>query len=307
MSQRAHLTDLELAALISSKICHDVIGPVGAIYNGLEILDEDDDIEAKTYALDVIRNVTETASARLQFARFAFGATDSAGAKIDLGTAESLSRGLIGNGKHRLAWHGLKGQIAKDKAKLLLNLVAVAPTAVPRGGDIDVEIAGTLASPGFIVRCSGPSARPPQYLGDFLNGTPPPVTALTIQAYYTVRLAATSRMRLGILKGKLASLIKEGAHRRFFMHRTGHWLGMDVHDVGDYKIGDQWRVLEPGMVLTVEPGIYIPAGSKGVAKRWWNIGVRIEDDVAVTPDGCENLTHAVPKRLDELEALAAER
>ena len=90
--QRAHPTDLELAALISSKICHDVIGPVGAIYNGLEILDEDDDPDAKTYALDVIRNVTEQASARLQFARFAFGAAGSAGAMIDLGTAEQISR-----------------------------------------------------------------------------------------------------------------------------------------------------------------------------------------------------------------------
>jgi Xaa-Pro aminopeptidase len=79
------------------------------------------------------------------------------------------------------------------------------------------------------------------------------------------------------------------------MHRTGHWLGMDVHDVGDYKIGEQWRVLEPGMTLTVEPGIYIPAGSKGVAKRWWNIGVRIEDDVAVTGAGNEVLTAGAPK------------
>ena len=70
-------------------------------------------------------------------------------------------------------------------------------------------------------------------------------------------------MKLGLLKGKVPALIKEGAYRRFFMHRTGHWLGMDVHDVGDYKIGEQWRVLEPGMVLTVEPGIYIPAGTQG--------------------------------------------
>ena len=97
-----------------------------------------------------------------------------------------------------------------------------------------------------------------------------------------VRAITQGLVKLGILKGKVPALIKEGAYRRFFMHRTGHWLGMDVHDVGDYKIGEQWRVLEPGMALTVEPGIYIPAGSKGVAKRWWNIGVRIEDDVAVT-------------------------
>src|SRR5262245_63720448 len=138
MDDRAQPSDLELAALISSKICHDLIGPVGNINNGLEILDDEDDEQSRNYALDVIRNVTETASARLQFARFAYGATDSAGAKIDLTTCEELSRGLIGSGRHKLAWRGLKGQIAKDKAKLLLNLVAVAPTAVPRGGEIEV-------------------------------------------------------------------------------------------------------------------------------------------------------------------------
>jgi histidine phosphotransferase ChpT len=200
MAERIQPTDLELAALISSKICHDLIGPVGNINNGLEILDEEDDAQSRDYALDVIRNVTETASARLQFARFAFGATDSAGAKIDLGTAEELSRGLIGNGKHKLSWRGLKGQIAKDKAKLLLNLVAVAPTAVPRGGDIVVEIAGTLASPSFVVRCRGASARPPQYFGDFVNGPAPPINAMTIQSYYTVRLAMASRMRLAVIR-----------------------------------------------------------------------------------------------------------
>jgi Xaa-Pro aminopeptidase len=110
-----------------------------------------------------------------------------------------------------------------------------------------------------------------------------------------VRAITHGLVKLGILKGKVPALIKEGAYRRFFMHRTGHWLGMDVHDVGDYKIGEQWRVLEPGMTLTVEPGIYIPAGSKGVAKRWWNIGVRIEDDVAVTGSGNEVLTAGAPK------------
>jgi Xaa-Pro aminopeptidase len=122
-----------------------------------------------------------------------------------------------------------------------------------------------------------------------------------------VRAITQGLVKLGILKGKVPALIKEGAYRRFFMHRTGHWLGMDVHDVGDYRIGDQWRVLEPGMVLTVEPGIYIPAGSKGVAKRWWNIGVRIEDDVAVTADGNEVLTGALPKEPAAIEKLMHER
>jgi histidine phosphotransferase ChpT len=201
MTERAQPTDLELAALISSKICHDVIGPVGAIYNGLEILDEDDDAEAKNYALDVIRNVTEQASARLQFARFAFGAAGSAGAQIDLATAEQISRGLLGQGKHKLAWRGLRGQMAKDKVKLLLNLVASAITALPRGGEIELTISGSLDAPSFLLRCQGPGARPPQYLADYVaGGQPPALDALSIQAYYTWRLAASSKMRLDIAK-----------------------------------------------------------------------------------------------------------
>lgn len=200
MSERAQPTDLELAALISSKICHDVIGPVSAINNGLEILNEEEDVQSKNYALDVIRNVTETASARLQFARFAFGAAGSAGAQIDLGNAESLCRGLIGGGKHKLIWRGLPGQMEKDRVKLLLNLVAAAPAAIPRGGDIEVSITGSLETPSFVVRCRGIGARPPQYLGDFVSGSPPPINAMSIQAYYTLRLAASSRMRLDVVR-----------------------------------------------------------------------------------------------------------
>jgi histidine phosphotransferase ChpT len=201
MTERAQPTDLELAALISSKICHDVIGPVGAIYNGLEILDEDDDAEAKTYAMDVIRNVTEQASARLQFARFAFGAAGSAGAQIDLATAEQICRGLIGQGKHKLVWRSLAGQMAKDKVKLLLNLVASAITALPRGGEIAVAVTGSLDRPSFVLRCQGTAARPPQYLADYVGGGQvPQLDALSIQAYYTWRLAAASRMRLEIAK-----------------------------------------------------------------------------------------------------------
>jgi Xaa-Pro aminopeptidase len=110
---------------------------------------------------------------------------------------------------------------------------------------------------------------------------------------------------LGLLKGRVPKLIREGAYRKYFMHRTGHWLGLDVHDVGDYKVGEEWRVLEPGMVMTVEPGIYIPAGMRGVPRRFWNCGIRIEDDVVVTPGGCEVLTDGVPKDPDAIEALMA--
>ncbi len=118
-----------------------------------------------------------------------------------------------------------------------------------------------------------------------------------------VKAITQGLVKLGLLKGKVPNLIRDGAYRKFYMHRTGHWLGMDVHDVGDYKVGEQWRVLEPGMAMTVEPGIYIPAGTAGVAKRWWNIGIRIEDDVVVTADGCEVLTEALVKDADGIEKL----
>lgn len=119
-----------------------------------------------------------------------------------------------------------------------------------------------------------------------------------------VKVLTRGLVRLGLLKGRPAALIKEQAYRRFYMHRTGHWLGMDVHDVGDYKVGGEWRVLEPGMVLTVEPGLYIAAG-RGVARKWWNIGVRIEDDVLVTRDGYDVLSKAAPKTVEDIEALMA--
>jgi len=120
-----------------------------------------------------------------------------------------------------------------------------------------------------------------------------------------VRVVTQGLVRLGLLKGRPATLEKEGAYRKFFMHRTGHWLGMDVHDVGDYKIGEEWRVLEPGMAMTIEPGIYIAPGLRGVPKRFRGIGVRIEDDVVVTRTGCEVLTSKAPKHPDDIEDLMA--
>ncbi len=120
-----------------------------------------------------------------------------------------------------------------------------------------------------------------------------------------IKILTKGLVKLGILKGQPAKLIKDEAYRRFYMHRTGHWLGMDVHDVGDYKVMDQWRVLEPGMVMTVEPGIYIPAGTKGVAKKWWDIGIRLEDDVLVTRDGHDVLTKRLPRTVEEIESFMA--
>ena len=120
-----------------------------------------------------------------------------------------------------------------------------------------------------------------------------------------VQVITTGLRKLGLLKGGVKTLIKKEAYRTFFMHRTGHWLGMDVHDVGDYKVDDEWRMLEPGMVMTIEPGIYIPSGSP-VAKEWWGIGVRIEDDVLVTRDGSETLSGGLVKEAAEIEQLVGD-
>lgn len=117
-----------------------------------------------------------------------------------------------------------------------------------------------------------------------------------------VRVLTEGLLEIGLLKGSLESLIENEHYRDFYMHRTGHWLGMDVHDVGDYKVGGEWRLLEPGMVLTVEPGLYIrdPAN---IAKKWHFTGIRIEDDVLVTKTGHEVLTEAAPKEVDDIETL----
>ena len=118
-----------------------------------------------------------------------------------------------------------------------------------------------------------------------------------------VRVLTRGLVRLGLLKGRVQTLVKNGDYRRFYMHRTGHWLGLDVHDVGDYKVGEEWRILEPGMVMTVEPGLYIAPGMKGVPKKWWGTGIRIEDDVLVTRSGPDVLSADAPKDPDEIERL----
>jgi Xaa-Pro aminopeptidase len=120
-----------------------------------------------------------------------------------------------------------------------------------------------------------------------------------------VRVITAGLIKLGLLKGSIDRNIREGSFKRFYMHKTGHWLGLDVHDVGDYRVDGEYRELEPGMVVTVEPGIYIAADAKGVAAQWRGIGIRIEDDIVVTRDEPEVLTAAVTCDPDEIEALMA--
>lgn len=118
-----------------------------------------------------------------------------------------------------------------------------------------------------------------------------------------VRVVTRGLVALGLLKGRPAKLEREEAYKKFFMHGTSHWLGLDVHDVGEYKIQDQWRSLETGMVLTIEPGIYILRGTRGVVRRFQGFGVRIEDDVVLTRAGAQVLSAGAPRDPDEIEAL----
>ena len=120
-----------------------------------------------------------------------------------------------------------------------------------------------------------------------------------------VRVITEGLVDLGLLNGKTRQLIKDQEYSKYYMHRTGHWIGMDVHDVGDYKLDGEWRMLEPGMVMTIEPGLYFSAGTKGLPKKWWNIGIRIEDDVLVTKEGHEVLSKDAPKEIKEIEFLMA--
>jgi Xaa-Pro aminopeptidase len=123
----------------------------------------------------------------------------------------------------------------------------------------------------------------------------------------SIRVITEGLVELGLLLGDVDELIENEAYKEFYMHRIGHWLGIDVHDVGDYRVGGEWRVLEPGMCMTVEPGIYVAPDNAGVDAKWRGIGIRIEDDVIITKEGCDVLTSAVPKSIEAIEALMAEQ
>jgi Xaa-Pro aminopeptidase len=130
-----------------------------------------------------------------------------------------------------------------------------------------------------------------------------PQQSMQLAHEVSVTVLTKGLVKLGLLKGRVATLIKNEKYKQFYMHRIGHWLGMDVHDVGDYKINQEWRLLEKGMVLTIEPGLYIPADCKTVDEQWRGIGIRIEDDILVTADGYEVLTCDVPKSIADIEQL----
>ena len=196
MTEPTALGDLDLAALVSSRICHDVINPVAAISNGLEMLAEEPDQAMREAAMDLIRKSAAQASAKLQFARLAFGAAGSAGAEIDLRDAEKVAREFVqGSGKHQLAWQGPAVTLPKNKVKLLLNLAALGVMALPRGGAISVTIGGTPPAVNFSVRAKGDAARlTDQVRSLLLGGNGMAIDSHSIQPYYASLVAAASGM-----------------------------------------------------------------------------------------------------------------
>jgi histidine phosphotransferase ChpT len=184
---------LELAALLCSRVCHDLISPVGAIVNGLEVLDDNPKPEDREFALDLIRKSAKTASARLQFCRLAFGAAGSSGAQIDLGDAQAMARGHLEDGKTTITWNLPRVLLPKNRVKLLLNMMVIAQQTIPRGGVLTVDPVGEGDGAGFRVAASGLNARMPQNIADLLSsGQVSIVDAHAVQPYYTRLLAQAS-------------------------------------------------------------------------------------------------------------------
>jgi histidine phosphotransferase ChpT len=194
------LDSLDLAALLCSRVCHDVISPVGAIVNGLEVLEDENDASMREFALDLIRKSSRQASARLQFARLAFGAAGSAGAMIDLGDAEQVARGMFQDEKVKLSWTAPRALLPKNQVKLLLNLLVIATNAVPRGGTIDVAVTGEGEAAEFVLTSKGSHARIPPHAEELLALSPESgtVDAHGIQSYYAGLVARAAGMTVSL-------------------------------------------------------------------------------------------------------------
>ncbi len=194
MSGPIVIESLDLAALLCSRVCHDLISPVGAIMNGLEVMEESKDEETKTFAMDLIKKSAKTASAKLQFCRIAFGAAGSAGAQIDTGDAEKVTRGLMEDDKTKVAWNLPRVLLPKNRVKLLLNMLLISAQSIPRGGVLTVDPVGEGETMGFSIASTGATtaARLPQTAVGLLTGVPAEghsVDAHAIQPFYTGLLA----------------------------------------------------------------------------------------------------------------------
>ncbi len=197
------LAPLDLAAMLCSRVCHDVISPVGAIINGLEVLEDESDPSMRDVAIDLIKRSAEGASARLQFCRLAFGAAGSVGASIDTGDAENVARGLLETEKTALAWKAQRQFLPKNKVKLLLNLSQIAAATIPRGGVIEVDVTGEGEAASLRVSSKGVNARLQAGFADLLCGRngAAKVDAHSIQPYFAGLVARECGMAIAVEQG----------------------------------------------------------------------------------------------------------
>jgi histidine phosphotransferase ChpT len=204
------LESLDLAALLSSRVCHDVISPVGAIVNGLEVLEEEKDPDMRGHALALIKSSASEASARLQFCRLAFGAAGSKGASIDTGDAEHVTRQLFADERTQLHWNVPRVLMSKNKVKLLLNLCLIADAAIPRGGIISVSSAGDEERTSFKIEVKGGSVRVASNVPQLLAGEPEEgaIDARSIQAYYAGLIAQACGLRITIAAAPESAIIE---------------------------------------------------------------------------------------------------
>jgi histidine phosphotransferase ChpT len=189
------LSDLDLAALLCSRVCHDIISPVGAIANGLELMDDPDvDADMKATALDMVRNSAKTATAKLKFCRIAFGASGSAGAQIDMGEAGEMAKAFVGEEKISLNWQAPRENRPKAEVKLVLNMMMLAMAGIPRGGVVTVTVDGR----NFAVKADGERSKVPQAMADVLTGAAAIETldARMVQPYYAKLLAQSAGLNL---------------------------------------------------------------------------------------------------------------
>ena len=190
MPDLPELSSLDLAALLASRVCHDIISPVGALANGLEVLNEEQGEEMQAFAMELIEKSAKSASAKLKFSRLAFGASGSVGAMIDTGDAEEVVGLYMEGEKADFTWEGARTLVPKNRVKLLLNLVLLGLGAVPRGGNLGISIEGEGEGTSFTLRCTGPKARVPSEFVEMLNGhVEGEITAHGVQPYYTILLA----------------------------------------------------------------------------------------------------------------------
>ena len=196
MSGEVILSDLDLAALLCSRVCHDVISPVGAITNGLELLEVEDDESMREMAMDLVKKSAKQASAKLQFCRIAFGAAGSAGSLIDMGEAGDVARAFVGEEKVKLEWQAPRENRPKAEVKLLLNMMLLAIAGIPRGGKVSVGVDGG----GFVVRAEGDQARIPEKIAEVISGgaNSQDLDARLVQPYYSKRLAASAGLTLSL-------------------------------------------------------------------------------------------------------------